>query len=150
MASAPAIGPEPNEFADFEQACLPRRQPFRLGRFLNLISAAAVIFLVAALAITFLQGFKTNSSDHLILGTWRSIDHPHFSTMQFTKSGHLIVTDKTRRGLSGSYRFLAQYTIEFKVYDGREPIQEWKVRLSKAEMTTTDTTDGAISHWRRQ
>jgi hypothetical protein len=144
-----SIGPAADEFGDFEQASLPRRRPFSFSRFLTVVSVAAVLLLTAALAMTCLQWFKTNSSDHLILGSWRSADHPQFSAIVFGQGGHFTAKDKTR-SLPGAYRFLAQYTIEFYLFDQREHFYRWKVELHRDAMTTTDTDDGTLSHWSRR
>jgi hypothetical protein len=142
------IGPAADELVDFEQTSLPRRRPFSFGRFLTVVTVAAVFFLTGIFAVACLQWFKTNSSDNLILGTWRSVDHPQFSTITFSKGGNLAVKDKTRN-LQGAYRFLAQYTIEFYLFDQREHFYHWKVKLRGDAMTITDADDGTFSQWSR-
>jgi hypothetical protein len=143
-----SIGPAADEFGDFEQASLPQRRSFSFGLFLSVVTVAAVLFLTASLALTCMQGFRVNSSDNLILGSWRSAAHPHFSTITFGKGGHFTAKDKTQT-FHGTYRFLAQYTIEFHFLEQREHFYHWKVEFRQGEMIATDSSDGTSWHWSR-
>jgi hypothetical protein len=143
-----SIGPAADEFGDFEQASQPQRRPFSFGLFLTAVTVAAVLFLTASLALTSMQWFRANSSDHLILGSWRSAEHPHFSTIVFGKGGHFTAKDKTHT-FQGTYRFLAQYTIEFHILEQREPIYHWKIEFRKDAMVATDISDGTSWRWSR-
>ena len=150
MANVPAIGPEPEEFRDFEAASRPRRPPLGFGHLLALLSGAAVLFLTATLALGTMQWFKAHSSDNLLLGAWRSDDHPKYSSIVCGKGGYLALTPRnSRQQQFGHYRFQAQYTIEFVVFDEREHVQKWKLQLTRDAMTTTDT-EGVSAHWQRQ
>jgi hypothetical protein len=148
----PALGPQPDEFADFEQTSLPRRPSLGYHQALSVLTFVAVLFLVATLVVAALQWFTNSSSDHLILGTWQSADHPQFSTIHFTKGGTLTVMDMAGRQANVRYHFLAQYTVEFYTAEkrGAQILHTWKLRLGKEEMETTEVSSGVIGHWRRQ
>src|ERR1700677_79360 len=90
-------GPLPEEYADFEQASRPRRQPITYNQVLHVVAGATVFFLVATMLVAAMQWFSDNSSDHLILGTWRSDDHPQFAKLHFSNNGFVALTDKAGR-----------------------------------------------------
>jgi hypothetical protein len=138
------------ELADFEQASKPRRRPFTLDQFLSLFIGAVLVFWAVLLLLIAMQRFKASSSDNLILGVWRSNDHPAFLELRFDKGGLMRITTKQSHRFDGLYQFLAQQTIELTPFDmnAGPPIQA-RIRFGGATMTMTDST-GVVSHWERR
>jgi hypothetical protein len=150
---------KPEGEADFERASKPRRQPMTFVQLLKYIVGAALSFWAITLLLTAMQAYNHSSSDHLILGTWRSLDNPDVE-WRFDQEGFLTVfyQQRARPAFQTTYHFLAQSTVDFGEYwevkSERFPpmhhgSKQAKVQFAGSTMRLTDAHNGMVTHWRR-
>jgi hypothetical protein len=152
MSQVLALGPHPDEFADFEAACRPRRRPLTLARVLKWLAVVGLVFAAVWIEVWAMHQFDISRTDQRVLGTWRAVDHPTISEITFYESRnlrgmrYLAGTAKDGFAVRASYRYLAQSTMQIFWDKGTE---QWLIRFRDTEMTTTDK-EGRTFRWLRR
>jgi hypothetical protein len=141
--------------AEFDQVSLPRHQPFSFGQLFTWLVSAVGIFWAVILLLTAMQWYRMNSTDHLIVGNWRSLDDPSIDKIQFSADHYVQGFTSKGEGFQLSYRFLAQSTIEITEPWSRPPRagaflpRQAKVQFDGRTMTLVDVHTGAVTSWQR-
>ena len=152
IAAVPSLGPDAEEFADFDRASQPR--PWRLtsADFSHLLTGLLMLLLVVFGSIVAGLIYDANRPQNLIVGSWQAIDHPDFAGLDFYQNGSVRCVFKSKAATMTGYRFISRNTVAIANYDNllhTGIAGQFYVRFDDHGMTTEDKHKRVIYHWRR-
>src|SRR2546430_9096813 len=90
--------PHPDEFADFDAASSPRRQPPKFRQLLEAFGTLAVLLLLGGALLVAMVGFAASSPEDAIRRTWVAVGHPQLREIRFPDDQTITAT--LRNGVS--------------------------------------------------
>jgi hypothetical protein len=146
------LGPDAEEFADFDRASRPRSVAPSVGGVLAVVAGLMMLLLVVSGGITAVELYNANQPQSLIIGSWQSVDHPDISSLVFATGGGVKVVAKNGNASTWSYRFITRHTVEISppfVFDDQGLIR-FRLSFEGNRMTTLDEHKKATHHWLRR
>jgi hypothetical protein len=147
------LGPDAEEYADFERASKPRPIVLTSGGVLSVLAALLMFLLVAFASIYAVAQYNANQPRNLIVGSWKSVDHPEISSLEFTNHGRARVSLKSGGSNAGvPYRFISRQTVEIDFFAlERHDLTTMviQVHFDGQAMTTQEKHNKSINHWQR-
>jgi hypothetical protein len=152
IAAAPSLGPDAEEFADFDRASQPRPLGLKSADAPRLLGGLLMLLLVVFGGVAAVVVYNGNQPQNLIIGSWKAVDHPHFAYLEFYHNGAVRRVFKPGDPVITGYRFVSRNTVEIGTYDTNRHYPyfvQFHVRFDERGMTTEDKHLKAIYHWRR-
>jgi hypothetical protein len=147
------LGPDAEEYADFERASKPRSVLPTSGAILGVLGVLMMLLLVVFGSVYAVTQYNANQPRKLIVGSWRSVDHPEISSLEFTKNGDVSVGLRTRGSdATVRYRFLSRQTVEIDFFDLERhdlTTMVFQVSFDGQAMTTQEKHNKTKHHWQR-
>jgi hypothetical protein len=149
---AAVLGPDAEEYADFERASQPRAVLFTARAAANLLLGVLVLATVAAVTFAAVLLYNANLPQNLIVGSWRAMDHPTVKSLEFNKLGQVRVVADDIGSHILAYRFSGRNTIE--IYPLGAAAHEahgtqFRVRINGDRMTLEDREMPETLHLQR-
>jgi hypothetical protein len=155
------LGPDAEEYADFDCASKSRAVHWTPGELLNLLAGVLMLLLVASFGVCAGLLYNANQPQNLILGTWQAIDHPGIESLQFKtppergQSGWVTIRNKKAETRTWSYQFVSRNTVEINSgllhdFDNRKgwnDIPTFRIGFDGNRLTTEH--NAVTYHWQR-
>jgi hypothetical protein len=148
------LGPDAEEYADFERASKPRPIVFTSGGVLGVLGALVMLLLVVFGTVYTVAQYNANQPRNLIVGSWQSADHPEISSLEFTKWGRVTVGLRTGGSTTVPYRFISRQTVEIEFIEMGHRDRDlttnvFQVSFDGQAMTTQEKHNKTKYHWHR-